>query len=625
MPRRTVRLGLDTGLFFLLFYLYVWLVIDSRLIYQSLGIRTFFPDFSFSSGWAFLGEHLGRPGGLVEYVARFLTQLFCFGWAGSLMVTATALAACLATDVLARLAGGTRGMVARFVPAMVLLMFYGGYHHPLRTILSVLVGLACFALYLRWVGRGPAKRSAVFLVACVALYCLADTAGLLFATLVAIHEFLIRRRPLAGMAALLLGLAMPGVVGKMLFGLAVKGAYGGFLFLDPGVLASGRVYTVVLYVFFPAILVGFVLQRVVLAGRASRARDRSAPEADASNRAASGSFRQERRKRLLQTVAVFLAAGAVGRFWLDAPVRAALLIDYYCERGKWLEVLDAADNVPPGTYFARYNRDIMLALHHTGRLGDEMFRYPQISGEEWFETLGRGGQHPYHYVQDSRFFLELGHVNRAERCLHEALEGMGESPTILRHLALINIVKDRPETASMFLRALAKNPLHCRGARELLERLEKDPYQQSDARVRELRRAMVTKDDLSYGVDAEAFLQELLQQNPHNRIAFDFLMAYYLYSAQSEKVVANLGLLENFGYGEIPRHYQEAIVIRSNATGQRVSDSPYTLSPEVIRRADEFAWIQAHAADRKEVADLRVEAGLSDSYYFYFTYGASGL
>ena len=78
------------GLFFLLFCLFVWLVVDPRLMLHNLGVLTPSIPFSFSTGWPFLAEHLTRVGGPVEYGARLLSQFYCFGWAGTLILGAAA-------------------------------------------------------------------------------------------------------------------------------------------------------------------------------------------------------------------------------------------------------------------------------------------------------------------------------------------------------------------------------------------------------------------------------------------------------------------------------------------------------------------------------------------------------
>src|SRR4030042_794659 len=78
------------GVFFLLFYLYVWLVIDPRLICHSIGIAIRYYPFSFPSGWPVFREYLARSGGLAEYGTRLLTQFYCFGWGGAFIVSAVA-------------------------------------------------------------------------------------------------------------------------------------------------------------------------------------------------------------------------------------------------------------------------------------------------------------------------------------------------------------------------------------------------------------------------------------------------------------------------------------------------------------------------------------------------------
>jgi hypothetical protein len=85
-----------TLLFFILFYLYLWLeVVDLRLIYHGGGMITNFPVFY--RGWTFFRPFLSYPGGPVEYVCAFLSQLLYIGWAGAIVVTAQAWLICLCT------------------------------------------------------------------------------------------------------------------------------------------------------------------------------------------------------------------------------------------------------------------------------------------------------------------------------------------------------------------------------------------------------------------------------------------------------------------------------------------------------------------------------------------------
>jgi hypothetical protein len=253
-----------------------------------------------------------------------------------------------------------------------------------------------------------------------------------------------------------------------------------------------------------------------------------------------------------------------------------------------------------------------------------MFHYPQTTGVDLYSTP-KAARDAGSYFQESRLFLYLGHVNQAERCAYEALETTGNLPAVLRQLALINIVKDRPETARVFLNALDKKLFHRRTATEMLRRLDEDPRLENDPHVREIRRAAVGKDSVSLDTSVESFLQALLETNPGNKMAFEFLMAHYLCIARPDKVAASVQDLKNLGYPAIPRHYQEAILVHSSLTGSPPRATGYPMDSEIIERARQFMEIQAGAASAEGAAQRALAAGFGNTYFFYFAYGASGL
>jgi hypothetical protein len=626
-PTRTSQFGVDTAIFFLLFFFYVWLVIDPRLIHHGIGIFTASKPFSFSTGWPFFREHLCRPGGLAEYAARFLTQLCSIGWAGALVIAAAAWSTCACTDVLTRVAGGPRGMVARYVPAVLLLVAWGDYSHPLRPTLSLLAALACFTLYLPLARRSAARALVVLVVVSVAVYLAAGAGGLLFPVLVAVYELLVRRRWLVAVAAVLVGPGVAWGIGMVFFGRRIDEACGGFVVSVPGVPVWGRPYVLALYLFFPAVLAGAALLARLPAWWAQREKADEGPAPPARwsrSRGVLGYVMRGRRPWAIQTAAVLLAAGAAARLSLDARNRVVLLVDYYSQREMWPEVLDAAERMPYGLYHAPSNRNVMLALYHTGRLGDAMFRYPQIPGVDLY-IMPPAERDAHSYFQQSRLFLELGQVNRAERCACEAFESAGDLPAILQQLAVINVVKDRPETARMFLTALGKKPLHRRAARKMLRRLAEDPRLERDPRIGRIRRSMLRADSVA-PQPVDALLLALLRSNPRNKMAFEFLMAHYLRSGRPDKVAQCLGQTTGFEYQRLPRHFQEAIVVDSLVADGRLPPAEGRLDPEVIRRAAEFSDVLARYGSSEEAAGTAaLAAGFGDSYFFYYKFGMSGL
>jgi len=620
---RAYHQGVDTVIFFVMFFFYVWLVVDPRLVHHSIGVFTASIPFSFSTGWPFFREHLSRPGGLAEYAARWLSQLYSFGWAGALIITAAAWFTCTCVDLLTRAAGRPRGMVARYVPAVLLLVTWSGYLHPLRPVLSLLAALACFALYLPLARRSAASALVVLIVVCVGVYFIAGAGGLLFPVLVAVYELLVGRRWLVAVTAVLGGLGAPWAMSMTFFGRGIEEAYGGFLVSDPGVPACWRPYVLALYLFFPVVLaVAALLARL---GRRAKAHERPSPGRVWSRiRRVLGYVGRGRGTWAIQTVAVLLAAGAAGWLSLDAQNKFVLLTDYYSQREMWPEVLDAADRLPYGLYNVGSNRNVMLALYHTGRLGDAMFRYPHIAGADLY-VMPEAGRDGHSYFQESRLLLELGQVNRAERCACEALESAGDLPAILEHLAVINIVKDRPETARMFLTALGKKPFHRRAAGKMLRRLDEDPRLESDPRIRRIRRSMVRVDSVA-PQSVEELLQALLRNDPRNKMAFEFLMAHYLSTGRPDKVVERCEQPTGCEYHRLPRHFQEAIVVHSMVVHGRLPPARDPLDPEVIHRAAEFCDVVAgHGGNEEAARKAASAAGFGDSYFFFHRFGVSGL
>jgi hypothetical protein len=265
----------------------------------------------------------------------------------------------------------------------------------------------------------------------------------------------------------------------------------------------------------------------------------------------------------------------------------------------------------------------MLALSHTGRLGDEMFRYAQKPGVDLFYTPEE--QRDFgSYEQESRLFLELGQVNQAERCAYEALATSGEDPATLETLAMIHVVKGQPGTARVFLHALARIPFHRTTAEAILRRLEVDPRLEDDPRAFAIRANMAEKDTVASETNVDEMLQILLDKNPHNKMAFELLMAHYLTSRRLDDVVANLPRLPDFSLRRVPRHYQEARVIQADLPGGSRPLGEREIDPAVLERAQEFERIRTHAANLANAVDSAVAAGLADSYFFYYAYGVSG-
>ena len=143
--------GIDSAIrslfFFIVFYLYLWLIIEPHLIYHGAGKIRYFPVFY--KDYLFFKEFLLYPGGLVEYLSTFLSQLFYFSWAGAIVITVQAWL------IFVFCASYIHGLNAphlkwlRFVPPILLIVLYSKYTFYFITTMSLTVALGFVWLYLK--------------------------------------------------------------------------------------------------------------------------------------------------------------------------------------------------------------------------------------------------------------------------------------------------------------------------------------------------------------------------------------------------------------------------------------------------------------------------------------------
>ncbi len=619
--------SMAAGIFCLLFYLCVWLAVDPRLIYHGLGIFTPYQPFFFHTDWTFFQEHLTKVGGVASYGTRLLSQFYAFGWAGALVVAAAACCMVFFVRGLIRRGGGRVGLVLPCVPAAILLVMYCAYSHPLNMILTLLAALASHSIYVRFAPKATAWRITTVVLVYPILYHAVGPGSLLFAVLVAIDSLLIEGRARLAAVALGISLVVPWAA-SVITGIGMAEAYKGFLDSVPGVKPEQWSHTLALYLFFPTVLAGSALWGRASGQRASHSALVTPKLAESPRRHGHSAVQSTRPVQVgpvvewLRTAAFFVGVGAVAWLSLDSLTKTVLETDYYAQQGQWSEVLRSAGRMPKRIYNHRCNRNVMQALCHTGRLGDEMFRYPQqrvdlFSTPKEHEDLGS-------CFQESRLFLDVGLVNQAERSACEALAISGEQPAILKQLAVIHVIKGRPEAAKVFLRALAKHPFHRRTAEDMLRQLEADPTLKRDRLVSLVRSNMPSQDSVVQLTSVEDWLNALLEKNSRNRMAFELLMAHYLCEKRPDKVVANLPRLKAFSCTRIPRYYQEAVVAHARSCRDAPPASRSEIDPQILQRAEDFSRLMSGAANPEEALTAVIEAGLGDSYFFYLTCSVSG-
>ena len=123
----------------------------------------------------------------------------------------------------------------------------------------------------------------------------------------------------------------------------------------------------------------------------------------------------------------------------------------------------------------------------------------------------------------------------------------------------------------------------------------------------------------------ELIFKTLLHENDRNRMAFEYLMSWYLLTKQPEKIIQNIESLSDLGYSKIPPLYEEAIFIYSYSTKRTVFLQGLQLSAEARRRMEHFSHVFDMSGRNKQTAFRNLAKDYGNSYFFYHLYDFSGV
>jgi len=623
-----------------------------RLIYGGGGVVTNFPVFF--KGWAFFHTFLSRPGGLLEYISAFLSQSFYYSWLGALVLTLQAWLFYACTGHFLKTIKARRLLWLRFVPAVLLLVIYGQYAYHFPSTMALLVSLLFVCLYISLV-RGALRRRldpggasptlpvaavaqgaydkgllrvAVFVVLSVLLYTVAAGAYLVFGVLCAMYEILFESRWRAGFVYVLLAAAIPYVEGVLVFGVSILDAYTDLLPFSWKILgwsSREKVVTVVyaLYLFVPAITLALGLWRKfgaasLIATKEARGQHRKLRRriTKATTAALSWCGNKPMFKWTAQSLVLFVIAGGVALACHSDKEKNLLTVHYYACRRMWAEVLEAAKRYP---YNTSVINAVNRALYHTGRLGYDMFDFPQqpdallLTGEDRVVA--------YWHKFDTQ--IDLGLMNMAQKNLTECMEVFGPQPMILKRLALANMVKGNMDSAGIYLGALSKTLFYADWAGQYLAKLDSDPNLSSDPAISRLRSACLQDDSAGLFYAKEKALLALQEQDSRNRMAFEYLMAWYMLNRQLDKIIQIVKRLNDFDYAEVPRLYEQAVLIYVYGQKQPVYLEGRQADPEVRQQIEHFSRVFNSYGRNKRAAYPALARDYGNSYFFYHIYGFS--
>jgi len=586
-------------IFFISMFLYLWLFVELKLIYHSGGWLTNFP--AFFKGTAFFSDFAAKPGGIAEYSAAFLAQMFHHNWAGAIVVTATALGIFLCINYILKANKTSNLAVAGFVPAALLIAISTRYTYHFTTVFSMLIMLFAICLYVKVSAENSKYRIISFFIIAAATFYLAGATVICFAIICSILEIGFKKNWQYGLIYLATGLLLPYVVGVSIFNLSLIDMYSNNMPYSWKLTSRSDGYKMLRAAYGIYLVLPLALLLPIFAQKR---------------------FKQEKETCSLSIKELFivvLMTVAAAYFSFDTGRKMLFETDYNVCHEQWERTIESAKKYP-NSYFTMSSAN--LALYHEGKLSTNLFTFPQ-NLNSLLLTMPQLVQAHW-----NRFnvFLDLGLINIAEHELILSMEKFGERPIVLKKLAIVYMVKDNLDSAKIYLNALNKTIFDNKWATTYLEKIKEDPTLSSDNYIQHLRSLMVSenKNYAYYDLNKEKILTDLLEQNSKNKMAFEYLMSWHLISKQIDRAVKNCDKFSDFNYSQLPRYYQEAILIYS-AGNKPFAGIEKMVTPQIKAEFMEINQIIGKYRGNKLAAFNELSEKYGNNYTFYFLYDRSGM
>jgi hypothetical protein len=503
---------LYTFLFGVAVFLFFGLVYPHHLHYQEQ-----YQLFLFDS--TYVWEIVKLPGGFADLLGRFCTQFFLFAWMGALII-ALLLSAVQLLTLRLTCWGPFYGL--SFVPSFLLWLFLLNENALLGGVWAVLLTLLASWAYDALPCRGWIRR--ILLIAAIPiLYYLAGPICLVFFMLQATGEK--GKNETDGKTSVKEAYKKSRVNGTTLWYCGV------FLLLVimPFILsycvpvpASNlwfgihyhRYPTEVPVLLWSAALSVFFLTLIV--------------------RAFNNRFNAS--SRFVVTLFSFALVATImgGLVWKSSNFKAEKVMkyDFMARFQQWNRILETINADKPNNQIGVTVQNLALGMH--GLLSKHLFDYNQNGVLGLLPDIGTDAISP---LPTSEAFYQLGMTAVAQRTVFEAQEAIldfQKSGRCYKRLAQTNLILGNYEVASKYLTALQKTLFYREWANETLPLLGDEKAIAKHPEYGRLRQ-LAYKEDFFFGdhVTSE-MLQSLFLSNTDNRLAYEYLKAYYMLTGDRE-------------------------------------------------------------------------------------------
>lgn len=535
----------------------------------------------------YLLEHLGKWGGITDYITAFCVQFFYIPTLGALLLSIVLLIIVLLVDgIVSRIA--TSSLFVTFAPSIVLCYFLGTPEYEISMITAIVINLFGIYFFVRIKKRFLRYAYALLAVLLVG-YATAYFAHLFWIAVLFIEVihwkeegwqwtfFKVSLFSMYSISAMIL-------LVSELFEIPFSACW--------SFLLQGKEF---IFYFIASVACGF-----------------------AANYLWSYLLLQRLPKRVFcvsSFLLTFLTLGVALYWGFNQRVAQMVYITHEVRKQNWEEVLKISDSYAGSNSLIAYYTHI--ALLHTGKLGTHLFSFDQSLGANGlYFTWERSRKRSEH---GGELYFHLGLINEAHHWAFESLVSNGENAPQLKMLALTNLINGKKKSAAKYLGVLEKSLFYAAWAKQYAHFIGDESACKQDAFIQKKRAQMPQEDFFMNLRNLEPDLRQLLRSNPKNTFACEYLLTFYLLSNQIDRFAFTLN--EFYLDKAIPILYQQALLIYLSAhPGEKEKFDKYQIEQKAIDSFHAYAQaLQTHRPERGNIsADFNKQFGKTYWYYIHF-------
>ena len=244
----------------------------------------------------------------------------------------------------------------------------------------------------------------------------------------------------------------------------------------------------------------------------------------------------------LSFLLVAIALGTV--IWKSANFQAEKVMqyDFMARHQQWNRILATATAEKPNNQIGVTVQNLALAMH--GMLSDHLFDYNQNGIAGLLPDVQSDATSP---LPTAEAFYQLGMIYVAQRTVFEAQEAIldfQKSARCYKRLAQTNLIIGSYEVARKYLMALQKTLFYRDWANETLPLLNNEEAIAKHPEYGRLRQCLYDEDFYFSDHVTPEMLESLYFHNKDNRVALEYLKAYYMLTGDRDSYAQLLHYLQ---------------------------------------------------------------------------------